>query len=111
MSAHDGGIDHHVFVVGIACQQFENTLKNAALRPSAEALVNNLPVAEAHRQIPPGNARSISIKNRINKQSVVHRSAADVTFTARQEILDPLPLVIPQSKALHVSALLEADYP
>src|SRR5712691_7893269 len=31
MSAHDGGIEHHVFVVGVACQQLENSLENAAL--------------------------------------------------------------------------------
>jgi hypothetical protein len=34
MSTDDGGIDHHVFVVGIAAQQLENTLENPAFRPS-----------------------------------------------------------------------------
>jgi len=55
MSAHDGGVDHHVFVVGIACQQLENALENAALRPSAKALVHNLPVAKSRVQITPGD--------------------------------------------------------
>ena len=38
MRAHNGGIDHHVFVVVITRQRLENTLKNPAFRPSAEAL-------------------------------------------------------------------------
>jgi hypothetical protein len=49
MSAHNRGIDHHVFVVVIACQQLENALENAAFRPSTEALVYDLPV-EAFRK-------------------------------------------------------------
>jgi len=61
---------HHVFVVGIACQQFENAFENTALRPSAEALVHDLPVAEAGRQITPWNPRSISGENRIDRQPV-----------------------------------------
>ena len=94
MSAHNGGVNHHVFVVRIACQRLENSLENAALGPSAKALVHDLPVAETHRQISPGNSRSISVKNRVNEQPVVCRSAADMSFPAGQEILDPLPLVV-----------------
>jgi hypothetical protein len=54
MRAHDGGVDHHVFVVAIACQQLENAIKSAALRPPAETLVYDLPVAETRGQITPG---------------------------------------------------------
>jgi hypothetical protein len=31
VSAHDRGVDHHVFVVGVARQQLENAIENAAL--------------------------------------------------------------------------------
>jgi hypothetical protein len=78
MGTHNGGVDHHVFVVGIACQQFENAFENAALRPSAKALVHDLPVTEAGRQIAPRNPCPISIKNRIDEQPVVRCSAADM---------------------------------
>src|SRR5260370_40726299 len=40
MSAYNGGVDHHVFVVVIAAQQLKNTLENPALRPSAEPLMD-----------------------------------------------------------------------
>jgi hypothetical protein len=111
MSAHDGGIDHHVFVIGVACQQIENSIKNAAFRPSAKALMHDLPVTETRGQITPGNARPISVKNRTNKQPIVRCIATHVTFTPGQKILDPLPLVVSQPKALHGSALLKADCP
>jgi hypothetical protein len=111
MSANDCSVDHHVFVVGIARQQLENTVENAALCPSAKALVHDPPVAETRRQITPGNSRSISVKNRVNDQPVIRCSAADMAFSAGQRILDPLPLVVSQPKALHGPALLEADRP
>jgi len=105
MSSHDGGVDHHVFVIGIACQKLENSLENAALGPSAEALVHDLPVAETRGQITPGDSRSISVKNRTNEQPVVRCIAANMAFPAGQKILDPLPLIVSQPKALHASAL------
>jgi len=37
VSAHDGGVDHHVLVIVITRQSLENTFKNATLGPSAEA--------------------------------------------------------------------------
>jgi hypothetical protein len=53
VSAHDGGVDHPVFVVVIAGQELENPLENAALGPSVEALIDDLPVAKALGQITP----------------------------------------------------------
>src|SRR6266700_3994919 len=46
MSTYDGGVDHHVLIVGIAGQQLEHTLENPGLRPSAEPLMDRFPVAE-----------------------------------------------------------------
>jgi hypothetical protein len=71
MGAHDGSVDHHVFVVAIACQQLENAIKSAALRPPAETLVYDLAVAETRGQITTGNLGSVSVKNRIDEQPVV----------------------------------------
>ena len=44
VSAHDGGVDHHVLVIVIAGQELENPLENAALGPSVEALIDDLPI-------------------------------------------------------------------
>jgi hypothetical protein len=48
-----GGVDHHVFVIMVARQQLENAFENPAIRPSAEALVDDFPVAETPRKITP----------------------------------------------------------
>src|ERR1035437_8370410 len=105
MSAHDGGIDHHVFVVVVACQQLENSLENAALGTSTEALVHDLPVPETCRQVTPGDPRSIPVKNGFDIQPIVGCIAADMAFTAGQKIPDPCPLVVSQSQALPGYAL------
>ena len=94
VSAHDGGVDHHVFVVVIACQQLENALENSAFRPPAEALVDDLPIAETLGKIAPRNAGSISVENGLDEQSVIRRRAPDMALAAGQKILDPIPLVV-----------------
>ena len=46
MGAHNGGVDHHVFIVVIAGQQFEDALENPTLRPPAETLMDRFPIAK-----------------------------------------------------------------
>ena len=78
----------------IARQQFENALENPALGPPAEALVDDFPIPETRRKITPRDTRSIPEKNRFDEQAVIRRRAPDMTFTAGQKILDPIPLVV-----------------
>src|SRR5277367_3619351 len=68
VSAHDGGVNHHVLVVVIAGQEPENPLENAALGPSVEALIDDLPVAKALGQIAPRNAGAKPEENGFDEQ-------------------------------------------
>jgi len=94
VSAYNGGIDHHVFVVVIVHQHLENSLENPALRPPTEALVDDFSITETLREITPRNAGSISVENRFDEQSIICRRASDMAFPARKKILDPVPLVV-----------------
>jgi hypothetical protein len=94
MSAHNGGVDHHVFVIGVARQRLENPLKNPALRPATETLMHALPIAEALRQIAPRHTGSEPVQNCFNEQPIIRRRASDMAFATRQNILDPIPLVV-----------------
>jgi len=107
VGAHDGGVDHHVLVVVITRQHLENALENPALRPPAEALVDDLPVPETLWQVTPRNAGPISVEDGVNEQAIVRRRAADMAFAAGQKILDPIPLVVAPCIASHRSAPLE----
>ncbi len=109
MGADDGGVDHHVFIIVISRQHLEDTFENVAFAPPPEAPVRVLPIAEALGKIAPGNAGAIAIQNRLDKAPVVDRRPAHVAFSARQKILDPTPLVIPQAITTHQSALQCAD--
>jgi len=111
MSAHNGSIEHHIFIVVITGQKLENALEDASFGPPVEALVHDLPVAKACWQIAPRNARPISIKNRIDEQSVVRCVTAHMPVTARQKIFDPFPLIVAQSKTLHGRPLRKTDHP
>ena len=94
MGAYDRGVDHHVFVIVITRQHLENSLENPALRPPAEALMNDFPAPETLWQITPGNPCSVSVQDRIDEQSIVGCGAADMALASRQKILDPVPLVV-----------------
>src|SRR5580693_528605 len=111
MSTHDGRIDHRVFVVGVLGQILEDPLPDAGLGPAGKARMNRLPVSEALRQVPPRHAGPISVQNRLNKQTIVRRRDAHMPQATRQQILDPVPLVVVQSISPHRSALLKADCP
>src|SRR5207248_605932 len=104
MSAHDGAVDDRVFVVGIGREMLEDALPDSGFGPAAKAPMHVLPVAEAFRQVAPGNAGAVAIQNRLDEQAVVRRGHADMALPSRQQLLDPLPLVIAQSVAAHRSA-------
>ena len=104
MGAHNGAVDHCVFVVGIRRKKLKDLLPDSGFGPSAEALVHVLPVAEAFRQIAPGNACPVAIEHRFEKQAVVGCRHSDRTLPPRQQVLDPVPLVIAQSVTAHGSA-------
>jgi hypothetical protein len=106
MSAHDGGVNHHVLVVVIVGQEPENPLENAALGPSVEALIEDLPVAKSLGQIAPRDAGAKSEENGFDEQPIVRRRAADMALAARQNVLDPIPLIVAQPISSHRSALL-----
>ena len=94
VGAHNGGVQHHVFVIVVARQQLESALENAALRPSIEALVDDVPIPETLRKIAPRNAGAKPEQNRFDKQTIIRRRASYMAFASGQRILDPVPLVI-----------------
>jgi hypothetical protein len=56
--------------------------------------VHLLPVAEPLRQVPPGNAGAVAVEHRLDEQAIVLGRHADVPLAARQQALDPVPLVV-----------------
>ena len=67
VSTNDSSVDHHVFIVVIAGKYFEDTLENSGLCTPAKALVDDLPITEAFRQITPRNAGSVAIENGLHE--------------------------------------------
>jgi hypothetical protein len=109
VSPHDGRVEHHVLIVVISGQHVEDTFKNTALRPAIEALPDRLPATEPLGQIPPGTATAVTVEHSLDKEPIVLGRAADVTFTPRQKVLDPVPLIISKGVTTHRPALLKAD--
>jgi hypothetical protein len=94
MGPHDGAVDRRVFIVGVSSQMAEEAGPNAGFRPAAEAAVHVLSVAEALRQVPPGNAGAIAEQHRFDEQAVVGRGHTHRTGPAGQQVFDLGPLVI-----------------
>src|SRR3984885_4649810 len=98
------GVDHRVFVVPIGRQHFEDLLPCPALRPARKSRMNLDWIAKTFRQVAPRYAGAITVKYRLDEQPVILGGDADMAFTAGQNILDPVPLIVPKGVAAHLSA-------
>jgi hypothetical protein len=101
MGAHDGAVDHRIFVVGVCCEMLKHPLPNAAFGPTAEPPVHLNSVTEPLRQIAPRHPRTITIEHRLHEQPIVRRGHPDRPFPPGQQVLDPFPLVVAQSEPPH----------
>jgi hypothetical protein len=81
--AHNGAVDHGVFIVGIGRQNLEHLLPHAARGPAGKPRMNLDRIAEAFRQVSPRNAGAIAVKHRLDKQPVVLAGYPDMPFTPR----------------------------
>ena len=111
VSPHDGGVEHHVLIVGICGQVLEDALEHAALGLAAEALVGTLPITKPRSQIAPGDASPVATDHRLHKEPIVRSRPADMTLSSRQEIPDPLPPVVSQAVAPHDQPLTKLITP
>ncbi len=69
-SPHDGGVDHHVLVVVIACQGLKDTTENPAFTPRVKPSPHALPVCQTAREVAPGNAGSAAIEHRFDEETM-----------------------------------------
>ena len=73
MGAHDGAVDHGVFVVGLTREMLEDALPHTRLGPAAEAPMHLHTVTEALRQVAPGYAGPVAVEYRRDEQAIVGR--------------------------------------
>ena len=104
MGAHDGAVDHRVFVVGICGEMLEYPLPHTSFGPTAEPQMDLGPITEPRRQIAPWHPSAIAIQHRLDEQSIVCCGHPNRTFTPWQQVLDPFPLVVAHSEPPHRSA-------
>jgi hypothetical protein len=94
MGAHNGTVDHRIFVIGIRYQIVKHLLPYATLGPAAKARMHRLSIAKPLRQIAPGDAGTIAIQYRLHKQPIIGGCDTHRGGTSRQQILDPISLVL-----------------
>ena len=97
VGAHDGGIDHGVFVVGVFGQMLEDFFPYAARGPAAETRMHHAEIAKPLRQVAPRNPSPVAIQHRIDEQPVVHGWTPDGTVPPWKKPFDSLPRIVPQS--------------
>ena len=97
MSAHNGAVDHRIFVVGVGREMLKQPLPDTAFGPTAEPQVDLYPVAEPLRQIAPRHPGTITVQHRLHEPPIVRRGHPDRAFASRQQVLDPVPLIVAQS--------------
>jgi uncharacterized protein YceH (UPF0502 family) len=70
---HDGRVQHRVFVVRVCAQVCEHPLPHVASAPAGVPQMHHPKVAEARRQVAPGNAGAGAVEHRLHEEAVVLR--------------------------------------
>ena len=96
MGADNRGIDHGVFVVRLVGEVLENLLPPPAFAPSHMPRIDHPKIAKARWQVPSEHPRPVPVQHDFPNQPVILRRATRVALPARQEVLNPFPLLIPQ---------------
>ena len=96
VGAHDGGINHGVFVVRVLCQGFKHPLPDTGLAPARVTGVHDAKVAETGRQIPPRNTCTVAVQHGVHEQSIVFCSGSGLACLACKQVTDALPLEVKQ---------------
>src|SRR4029077_11307662 len=94
VGAHNGAVDHRIFVVGVCGEMLKHPLPDTAFGPTAEPSVDLCPLTEPLRQIAPWHPGTIAVQHRLNEQSIVRRGHPDRAFAPGQQVFDPLPRVV-----------------
>ena len=84
MGAHNGAVDHRVFVVGVCGEMLEQPLPDTAFGPTAEPSVDLYPVAKPLRQLAPRHPGTIAVQHRLDEQPIVRGGHSDRTFAPGQ---------------------------
>ena len=82
----------------------KHPLPDARMRPAAEAALHLDPIAEALGQVAPSDAGPVAVHHRLDEQTVVLGRHPDRAEPARQQIPDPIPLIVTKGIAAHRSA-------
>jgi len=101
MGPHRRAIQKDFFQVGIAADGGKQPFPDAFPIPAREPRVRGVPVAEFRWQIPPGCAGAQYPQDGFNELPVVRSRNASISGFARQQVFDPLPLVVAQNPSGH----------
>src|SRR5579871_3225600 len=71
VGAHNGAVDHRVFVVGVCGEMLKNPLPDTAFGPTAEPQMHLCPLAETLGQIAPWHASTITVQHCLDEQPIV----------------------------------------
>ena len=109
VGAHDGAVEHRVFVVGVPREMPKYPLPDPRFGPAAEPPMHILPVTEPLRQVSPGDAGTVAVENRLDEQAVVRRRHPDMAFPPRQQVTDAVLLIVTKGVAAHGSTSESVD--
>ena len=94
VGSNDGGVDEDLAKASFSAKRRKHPMPHTGARPARKALVRAVPRAELKRQVTPRTAGAGNPQHRLDELAVVRPAAPRVANLARQQTLDPLPLVI-----------------
>jgi hypothetical protein len=97
MGPNNRAVDLGILIVCLGSQYLKDPLPDTPLTPAHVTSMNHPKVAKAFGQIAPGNACAITIEHCLDKEAIILGSHSDGSHSAREQVLNPLPLIITES--------------
>ena len=99
MGPHNRAVKLGILFVCLGREHFKDPLPDTLLAPAHVTSVNHPKVAKAFGQVTPGDTDLITVEHCLDKEAIILGSHSDGSYSTREQMLNPLPLIITESVA------------
>jgi hypothetical protein len=102
MHTDDRTVEKNFFKICVFGQLGKDPLPDLAAFPPCKPLVDAVPQTELFRQVAPGRSRPCHPQDGVDEQTIVGGGPSAVAWFAREQVLNPIPLIVTQVQAGHL---------
>lgn len=109
VSTHDCALHEHFFKVCFLSQSRKEGLPYLLVRPAREAAKHAISRSKFSRQVTPWTSSASYPQHCFDEQTVICACPATIRCLAEHQVLNTLPLIVPEKKSYHSAYLIKSE--